>query len=65
MPIDSRTWYAKIGVFQSAKIVSQSNSLQKDNLNFTAQNIAFMYNKISINFFGLIFLDVGTAKYKF
>ena len=50
MPIDSRTWYARIGVFQSTKIVTQSNSFQKDNLNFTTQNIAFMYNEMSIKF---------------
>ena len=39
MPIDNRTWYAKIGVFQSTEIVTQSNSFQKDNfktLNFMA-----------------------------
>ena len=51
MPIDSRSWYAKIGVFQSTKIVTQSNSFQKDNLMLTDQNIAFMYNKIIIRFF--------------
>ena len=55
MPIDSRTWYARIGVFQSTKIVTQSNSFQKDNLNFTAQNIAFMYNEMSIKFFLVLF----------
>ena len=50
MPIDSRTWYARIGVFQSTKIVTQSKSFQKDNLDFTAQNIALLYNKMSIKF---------------
>ena len=66
MPIDSRTWYARIGVFQSTKIVTQSNSFQKDNLNFTVRNIAFMYNKNGYQvFLDLIFLDVGTAKDKF
>ena len=55
MPIDSRTWYARIGVFQSTKIVTQSNSFQKDNLNFTVQNIAFLYNKMSIKFFLILF----------
>ena len=55
MPIDNRTWYAKIGVFQSTKIVTQSNSFQKDNLMFTDQSIAFMYNKISIRFFLVLF----------
>ena len=55
MPIDSRTWYARIGVFQSTKIVTQSNNFQKDNLNFTVQNIAFMYNKMSIKFFLILF----------
>ena len=53
--IDSRTWYAKVGVFQLTKIATQSNSFQKDNLNFTVQNIAFMYNKKSINFFLVLF----------
>ena len=56
MPIDSRTWYARIGVFQLTKIVTQSNSFQKDNLNFTVQNIAFMYNKMSIKFFFVLFI---------
>ena len=51
LPINSKTWYARIGVFQSTKIVTQSNSFQKDNLNFTVRNIAFMYNKMSIKFF--------------
>ena len=55
MPIDSRTWYARIGVFQSTKIVTQSKSFQKDNLNFTVQNIAFLYNKTSIKFFLILF----------
>ena len=55
MPIDSRTWYERIGVFQSTKIVTQSNSFEKDNLNFTVQNIAFMYNKINIKFFLILF----------
>ena len=55
MPIDSRTWYARIGVFQPTKIVTQSNSFQKDNLNFTSQNIAFMYNQRSIKFFLVLF----------
>ena len=55
MPIDSRTWYARTGVFQSTKIVTQSNSFQKDNLNFIAQNIAFMYNEMSIKFFLVLF----------
>ena len=56
MPIDSRTWYARICVFQSTKIVTPSNSCQKDNLNFTAQNIAFMYSELSIKFFLVLFL---------
>ena len=56
MPIDSRNWYAKISVFQSAKIVTQSNSFQKNNLNFTVQNIAFLYNKMSIKIFLILFL---------
>ena len=56
MPIDSRTWYVRIGVFQSTKIVTQSNSFQKDNLNFTVQNIAFLYNKMSIKFFLILAL---------
>ena len=51
VPMDSMTWYIRIGVFQSTKIVTQLNSFQKDNLNFTVQNIAFLYNKMSINFF--------------
>ena len=51
VPMDSMTWYIRIGVFQSTKIVMQLNSFQKDNLNFTVQNIAFLYNKMSINFF--------------
>ena len=55
MPIDSRTWYARISVFQSTKIVTQSKSFQKDNLNLTAQNIAFMYNEMSIKFFLVLF----------
>ena len=55
MPIDSRTWYAGIGVFQSNKIVTQSNSFQKDNLNFTVQNIAFLYNEMSIKCFLIVF----------
>ena len=55
MPIDSWTWYARIGVFQSTKIVTQSNSFQKDDLNLTAQNIAFMYNKMSTKFFLVLF----------
>ena len=55
MPVDSRTWYARIGVFQSTKIVTQSNSFQEDNLNFTALNIAFMYNEMSIKFFLVLF----------
>ena len=55
MPIDSRTLYAGIGVFQSNKIVTQSNSFQKDNLNFTVQNIAFLYNKMSIKIFFIVF----------
>ena len=55
MPIDSRTWYARIGIFQSTKIVTQSNSLQKDNLNFTVQNIVFMHSKMSIKFFLILF----------
>ena len=55
MSIDSRTWYARIGVFQSTKIVTQSNSFQKDNLKFTVQNIAFMQNKMSIKFFLILF----------
>ena len=59
MPIDSRTWYARIGVFQSTKIVTQSNSFQKDNLNFTAQNIAFLYNEMSIKFFLVLFFLMG------
>ena len=53
--MDSRTCYARIGVFQSIKIVTQSNSFQKDNLNFTVQNIAFVYNKMSIKFFLILF----------
>ena len=56
MPIDSRTWYARIGVIQSTKLVTQSNSFQKDNLNFTVQNIAFLYNKMSIKFFLILAL---------
>ena len=55
MLINSRTWYARIGIFQSTKIVTQSNSFQKDNLNFTIQNIAFLYNKMSIKFFFILF----------
>ena len=55
MWINSRTWYARIGVFQSTKIVTQSNNFQKDNLNFTVQNIAFLYNKMSIKFFLVLF----------
>ena len=55
MPIDSRTWYARIGVFQSTKIVTQSNSFQNNNLNFTVQNVAFMYKKMSIKFFLTLF----------
>ena len=55
MPIDNITWYARIGVFQPTKLVTQSNSFQKDKLNFTAQNIAFMYNKMSIKFFLILF----------
>ena len=51
MPIDSRTWYTKAGLFQSTKIVSQSSSFQKDNSMFTDQKIAFTCNKISIRFF--------------
>ena len=57
--IDSRTWYARIGIFQSTKIVTQSNSFQKDNLNFTVQNIAFLYNKMSINFLLVLFFLVS------
>ena len=51
MPIHSRTWYARIGVFQSNKIVTQSNSFQTDSLNLTVQNTAFMYNNMSTIFF--------------
>ena len=40
------------------KIVTQSNSFQKDNLNFTVQKIAFMYNKTSIKFFSVFFFLV-------
>ena len=58
MPINSRTWYAKIDVFEPTKIVIESNIFQEDNLNFTLQNIVF-------SCFCLIFLDVGTAKDKF
>ena len=43
LPMDSRTWYTRIGVFQLIKTVAQSISFQKDNLNFTVQNFAFMY----------------------
>ena len=39
MLIDSRTWCARIGVFELTKIVVQWNSFQKGNLNFTVQNI--------------------------
>ena len=56
MPIDSRTWYARIGVLQSTKLVTKSNSFQNDNLNFTIQNIAFLYNEVSIKFFLILFL---------
>ena len=56
MRINSRTWYARIGVFQSTKIVKQSSSFQKDNLNFTVQSITFVYNKMSIKFFFILFL---------
>ena len=45
MPIDSRTWYAKIGVFQSTKIETQSNSFQKDNLNFIVQTLLLCTTK--------------------
>ena len=55
MPIDSRTWYAQIGVSQSKKIVTQSNISQKDNLSFTVRKISFMYNKMSIKFFSVLF----------
>ena len=40
-----------LGVFQLTKTVMQSNSFQRDNLNFTVQNIAILYNKTSIKFF--------------
>ena len=53
--IDSRTWCARIDIFQSTKIVTQSKSFQRDNLNFTVQNIAFLYNKMSINFRLILF----------
>ena len=57
MPIDNRTWYVRMGVFQLTKIIMQSNSFHKNNLNLIAQNIAFMYNKIIIKFFlNLFFL---------
>ena len=58
MLIDSRTWYARIGVFQSTKIVTQSNSFQNDNLNFTLQNISFLCNKMIIKFFLILFFLV-------
>ena len=44
-----------VGVFQSTNIVTQPNSFLKNNLNFTVQNIAFMYNKKSIKFFLILF----------
>ena len=58
MPIDSRTWYARIDVFQSTKTVTQSKSFQKDDLNFTVQNSAFLYNKTSIKFFLILFFSM-------
>ena len=53
MPIDNR--YARTGVFLSTKIITQSNSFQKSNLNFIVQNIAFMCNEMRINFFLILF----------
>ena len=35
---------------------TQSNISQKDNLSFTVRKIAFMYNKMSIKFFSVLFL---------
>ena len=52
---------AGTGVFQSTNVVTQLKCFQTDNLNFTVQNIPFMYNKMSIQ----VFLDVGAAKDKF
>ena len=50
IPIDSRTWYSRIGVFQSTKRLTQSNGFQKNSLNLTIQNTACMHNKWVWNF---------------